>query len=363
MTEVGFNKLSTEDLPFTVRIGSTGAGFGVGCGFGIGFGKPLNLGSVPALGQAAAGVSSGLSQFSQLFGGLGSGARDAVQGLGVKGLDAGLGCGVGVGYGFGAGLFLKPSAAEKLMRLLDSTVGHVARQVQARLSTAGVLLPPPYPHPPPTTHPAYSSPQPPLLSPQPPPATSYSATPLAPSGSTVGPPAALAQDHPQHHHLPLQQQHQHQHQQHHPQHQHQPESPWPPASPLSPHCAPPAAAPAPSQPQQPPPLHRRHGAHPGRPPAPAAAAACSPAEAASEGAVAGGSGGGSGGGGGDVAAARSGAGWQAGSSEELRALLRHERQLARLRARNRALRQAVCSLDRRLPVCQEPSDSWGDSDG
>ena len=43
--------------------------------------------------------------------------------LGVKGLNAGLGCGVGIGYGFGAGLFLKPSAAEQLLRSVESAAG------------------------------------------------------------------------------------------------------------------------------------------------------------------------------------------------------------------------------------------------
>ncbi|KAG2493844.1 hypothetical protein HYH03_008060 [Edaphochlamys debaryana] len=50
------------------------------------------------------------------------------------------------------------------------------------------------------------------------------------------------------------------------------------------------------------------------------------------------------------------------SAEEWRALLRHERQIARLRAENRALRRAVCKLDRRLPICKDASDDWGEGD-
>lgn len=70
-----------------------------------------------------AGVSSGLGQVGGLMGGMGTGARAAVRGLGVRGLDAGFGCGVGIGYGVGAGLFLKPSAAQQLGRLVEETAG------------------------------------------------------------------------------------------------------------------------------------------------------------------------------------------------------------------------------------------------
>ena len=44
--------------------------------------------------------------------------------------------------------------------------------------------------------------------------------------------------------------------------------------------------------------------------------------------------------------------------EALRALLRHERQIARLRRQNRALRAAVCKLDPKAAACR--AKGWGD---
>jgi hypothetical protein len=98
------------------------AGLGVGCGVGVGLGAPLSLAGIPGLGSALAGVSSGLGAVPGLVG-LAGAARAAVRGLGVPNLDAGLGCGVGLGYGFGAGLFLEPSAAERLARSAREAAG------------------------------------------------------------------------------------------------------------------------------------------------------------------------------------------------------------------------------------------------
>lgn len=79
-------------------------------------------GALPALGQAAQGVSAGLGQLPGFLGTAGT-LRGAVQRLGVKGLDAGIGCGVGVGYGFGAGLMLKPGALEAAGHALQTAAG------------------------------------------------------------------------------------------------------------------------------------------------------------------------------------------------------------------------------------------------
>ena len=43
-------------------------------------------------------------------------------------------------------------------------------------------------------------------------------------------------------------------------------------------------------------------------------------------------------------------------SEVYRTLLRHEAEIARLRRQNRALKQAVCKLDKRLPLCKGSSE-------
>lgn len=52
----------------------------------------------------------------------------------------------------------------------------------------------------------------------------------------------------------------------------------------------------------------------------------------------------------------------AGEDKEVaRALLRHERQLQRLRRQNRALRGALCRVDPKAPVCDAKRGGWDDS--
>lgn len=89
------------------------------------------------LGQAAQGISAGLGGLSTLLGGAGNSARQAVQGLGVRGLDAGAGCGVLAGYFFGAGLMLKPSALEQVAHVTTSLVGEFLLGVQKGTSASG----------------------------------------------------------------------------------------------------------------------------------------------------------------------------------------------------------------------------------
>lgn len=64
-----------------------------------------------------------------------------MKGLGVQGLDAGLGCGVGLGYGFGAGLMLRPHALEQLVSGVTSAGSWAAQQVAQRLAAGGLLTP------------------------------------------------------------------------------------------------------------------------------------------------------------------------------------------------------------------------------
>jgi len=45
------------DLPFNLTIGGTGFGVGVGCGVGVGVGRPLQLGSIPVVGNATQGLN------------------------------------------------------------------------------------------------------------------------------------------------------------------------------------------------------------------------------------------------------------------------------------------------------------------
>ena len=76
------------------RVGGTGAGLLVGCGAGLGFLTPLQLHSIPVLGQLASGLGQGLGSADAALGGLGGALRRRARGLGVKGLDLGAGCGV-----------------------------------------------------------------------------------------------------------------------------------------------------------------------------------------------------------------------------------------------------------------------------
>jgi hypothetical protein len=111
------------------RVGGTGAGLFVGCGAGFGFITPLQLHSIPVMGQLASSISSSLGSIDALLGGLGSGARRHTRTLGVKGLDVGFGCGAMIGYGYGAGLMLTPDA----LQAVATAAGRVKEQVLQRL--------------------------------------------------------------------------------------------------------------------------------------------------------------------------------------------------------------------------------------
>ncbi|KXZ48436.1 hypothetical protein GPECTOR_28g846 [Gonium pectorale] len=257
--------------------------------------------AVPALGQAASGVSSGLGQLSGQLGDVGSQVRGAVQRLGVRGLDAGVGCGVGLGYGYGAGLFIKPSAAEQVLRLVERTAGGLTQQVQSKLQEAGIQLPSAFQ---PTTN------NRPTGVPGQLPVTSF----------LPHPPAPVSLQGVSQHGGQEQQQQQ-------PSEGHRNGAVW--EAGVSREAPTPAGAQAPAD------AAGERGEDDGAPEAPGSrrGGRRGPAERPEP------------------------------SAEEFRALLRHERRIARLRAENRELRKAVCSLNRRLPICRQRSDEESDGSG
>lgn len=113
--------------PVVFRVGHTGLGVGAGCGVGVGVGAPLDLGGVPVLSSAAAGVGSGVSQLRSRF----RGVERHLARLLPPGLRAGAGCGVGVGYGFGAGFFLSAGALDALQRRVRAAREAVADRLPA----------------------------------------------------------------------------------------------------------------------------------------------------------------------------------------------------------------------------------------
>ncbi|CAL5227506.1 g10491 [Coccomyxa viridis] len=120
-------------FPCDFRIGSTGFGLIGGIGAGVGFLKPLQLGSIPAVGQIAGSLVASLSTFDSALGNPGNKVRRGIQRSGVKGLDCSAGCGVFVGYGYGIGLFLKPQAAEALQQLMQKAQGRLQTALQKAL--------------------------------------------------------------------------------------------------------------------------------------------------------------------------------------------------------------------------------------
>lgn len=116
--------LSGWSNPFTLKVGQMVTGFGVGCGIGIGFGRPVNLRSVPAVGQALAEV---VGTIDQTLAPISRPLRASLRRLGAKGLDAGIGCGVGVGRGWGVGISLKPGATEQLVAAVQTAMARLSQ--------------------------------------------------------------------------------------------------------------------------------------------------------------------------------------------------------------------------------------------
>ncbi|RID78024.1 hypothetical protein BRARA_A00885 [Brassica rapa] len=113
--------LSNEGMrlenPFAFKALQVFTGFGVGCGVGIGSGAPLNLGSIPMVGEVMSAARGATSAFS----GATHHVNDALRKLGARNIKAGVGCGVGFGHGFGVGIAVKPSAIHKLQASIMGT--------------------------------------------------------------------------------------------------------------------------------------------------------------------------------------------------------------------------------------------------
>ncbi|XP_010518704.1 PREDICTED: uncharacterized protein LOC104798356 [Tarenaya hassleriana] len=115
---LGFSSGGTKiENPFAFKALQVFTGFGVGCGIGIGSGAPLNLGTLPMVGEVMSAARGATNAFS----GLTRQLNDVLWKLGARNIRAGVGCGVGFGHGFGVGVAVKPSAMHKLQAsLLDA---------------------------------------------------------------------------------------------------------------------------------------------------------------------------------------------------------------------------------------------------
>ncbi|KAJ0236794.1 Uncharacterized protein HA466_0254870 [Hirschfeldia incana] len=103
--------------PFAFKALQVFTGFGVGCGVGIGRGAPLNLGSIPMVGEVMSAARGATTAFS----GATHHVNDALRKVGARNIKAGVGCGVGFGHGFGVGIAVKPSAIHKLQASIMGT--------------------------------------------------------------------------------------------------------------------------------------------------------------------------------------------------------------------------------------------------
>ncbi|KAG7542491.1 hypothetical protein ISN45_Aa07g024670 [Arabidopsis thaliana x Arabidopsis arenosa] len=103
--------------PFAFRALQVFTGFGVGCGVGIGSGAPLNLGSIPMVGE----IMNSARGATNVFSGATHHVNGALRKLGARNIQAGVGCGVGFGHGFGVGIAVKPSAIHKLQASIMGT--------------------------------------------------------------------------------------------------------------------------------------------------------------------------------------------------------------------------------------------------
>ncbi|GIL60857.1 hypothetical protein Vafri_15370 [Volvox africanus] len=281
-------------------------------------------------------MSSGLGQINGFLGSAGTGVREVVRSLGVQGLDAGLGCGVGIGYGFGAGLFLKPTATEQLLRQVQGTAGDITRFVQAKLEGVGLQLPgaqsllsaPSRLRPQPSRWDAATTINHPTLQQTALPPQEGEQIPSSNIFDERHSDTAMGRPPPHASHYPGVSD----------------AGPWAPFNGSHPHLPQPLQWQESSRPAQPQPsvltvgkgtapFHGQNGVASRSPlHSPTSLAAQPPPS--------------------NDAAAGSGPDPEP-TAEEFRALLRHEREITRLRAQNRALRSAVCQLNRRLLICRE----------
>ncbi|EOA17111.1 hypothetical protein CARUB_v10005370mg [Capsella rubella] len=119
---LGFSNRGIKiENPFAFKALQVFTGFGVGCGVGIGSGAPLNLGSIPMVGE----VMSSSRGATNVFSGATHHVNSALRKLGARNIVAGVGCGVGFGHGFGVGIAVKPSAIHKLQASIMETASNL----------------------------------------------------------------------------------------------------------------------------------------------------------------------------------------------------------------------------------------------
>ncbi|CAN8274780.1 unnamed protein product [Cochlearia groenlandica] len=111
--------------PFAFKALQVFTGFGVGCGVGIGSGAPLNLGSIPMVGEVMSAARGATNAFS----GATHHMNDALRKVGAKNIKAGVGCGVGFGHGFGVGIAVKPNAIHKLQASIMGTASNLMEKL------------------------------------------------------------------------------------------------------------------------------------------------------------------------------------------------------------------------------------------
>ncbi|CAA7024898.1 unnamed protein product [Microthlaspi erraticum] len=123
--------------PFAFKALQVFTGFGVGCGVGIGRGAPINLGSIPMVGEVMSAARGATNAFS----GATHHVNDALRKLGARNIKAGVGCGVGFGHGFGVGLAVKPSAIHKLQATIMGTASNLLAKLGKTSETTTLSAP------------------------------------------------------------------------------------------------------------------------------------------------------------------------------------------------------------------------------
>ncbi|CAH2078769.1 unnamed protein product, partial [Thlaspi arvense] len=122
VVELGFSTRGMKlENPFAFKALQVFTGFGVGCGIGIGSGAPINLGSIPMVGEVLSAARGATNAFS----GATHHVNDALRKVGARNIKAGVGCGVGFGHGFGVGIAVKPSAIHKLQASIMGTASNL----------------------------------------------------------------------------------------------------------------------------------------------------------------------------------------------------------------------------------------------
>lgn len=116
------------------RAGSSGVGAFGGCGVGIGILSPVNLRSIPIMGQIESSISSSCRSLdTSILGGrvgiVANHVQNVLSSSQVDGVRAGFGCGVLLGYGYGIGFFAKPHIMSNTSQFLNSISSRIKEMV------------------------------------------------------------------------------------------------------------------------------------------------------------------------------------------------------------------------------------------